>query len=162
MPAESDAARELLHRFRRWLRDRQQPVTRQRDLVAQVIFASDRHLAADEVAAVLRQQGTPIGTATIYRALETLVDAGFARAHDFGEGFRRFEALVPGRAHGHLICSRCGTVTEFALDRLERALPLVADEHEFLAERYRVELHGHCRDCRRSGAGALARAGRTR
>lgn len=162
MPAEPDAERELLHRFRRWLRDRQQPVTRQRDLVAQVIFACDRHLAADEVAARLRAGGTPIGTATIYRALDTLVEAGFARAHDFGEGFRRYEPVVPGRPHGHLICTRCGRVTEFALDRLERALPLVADEHEFLAERYRVELHGLCRECRRSGPGALARAGRPR
>lgn len=162
MPAEPDAPRELLHRFRRWLRDRQQPVTRQRDLVAQVIFTSDRHLAADEVAAALRAQGTPIGTATIYRALDTLVESGFARAHDFGEGFRRYEALLPGRPHGHLICSGCGKVTEFALDRLERALPLVADEHEFLPERFRVELHGLCRDCRRSGPGALARAGRRR
>lgn len=162
MPADPDAARELAQRFRKWLRDRQQPVTRQRDLVAQVIFSSDRHLAADEVAMALRSRGTPIGTATVYRALDTLVEAGFARAHDFGEGFRRFEALVPGRPHGHVICTRCGRVHEFALDRLERALSLVADELEFVADRYRVELHGLCRACRRSGPGALARAGRNR
>lgn len=162
MPADADAARDLVQRFRKWLRDRQQPVTRQRDLVAQVIFGSDRHLAAEDVAATLRAQGTPIGTATIYRALDTLVESGFARAHDFGEGFRRYEALGPGRPHGHLLCARCGKVTEFPLDRLERAMALVADEHEFVAERYRVELHGLCRACRHSGPGALARAGRSR
>jgi Fur family ferric uptake transcriptional regulator len=142
------------------LRDRQQPITRQRDLVAQVIFTSGRHLAVDEVAAALRDRGTPVGTATIYRTLDTLLESGFVRAHDFGEGFRRYEALRPGPAHGHLICSQCNRVTEFALDRLERALPLVADQHGFVAERYRVELHGLCRECRRRDIGALARVGR--
>ena len=39
----------LLERFRRYLRDHHQPVTRQRDLVAQVIFLSDEHLSVDEI-----------------------------------------------------------------------------------------------------------------
>ncbi len=159
MTTAPDDDRELLQRFRRWLRDRHQPVTRPRDLVAQVVFGSERHLAADEVVDRLRADGTPIGTATVYRALDTLVEAGFARAHDFGEGFRRYEPLRPGRRHGHLICTRCAGVTEFPLDRLERALALLADEHEFVAERYRVEVHGLCPACRRSGIGAIARAG---
>ncbi len=159
MPVEPEATRELAQRFRRWLRDRHQPVTRPRDRVAQVIFASDRHLSADEVAERLRQDGSPIGTATIYRALDTLVEAGFARAHDFGEGFRRYETLHPGTQHGHLICTRCGGVTEFSLDRMERPLALLADEHGFVVERNRVELHGLCQGCRRRGIGALARAG---
>ncbi len=159
MPTENEAAHDLAQRFRRWLRDRHQPVTRPRDLVAQVIFASDRHLSADEVASRLRQQGTPIGTATIYRALDTLVEAGFARAHDFGEGYRRYETLDQGMPHGHLVCTRCGEVTEFPLDRMERALALQADEHGFVSDRFRVELHGLCQACRRRGIGALARAG---
>jgi Fur family ferric uptake transcriptional regulator len=153
---------ELVERFRRWLRDRRQPLTRQRDLVAGVIFASDQHLSADDVARVLRSRGEAVGTATIYRTLDTLVEAGFARAHDFGEGFRRYEPLEAGTPHGHLVCSRCGVVLEFKLDRLGRALPLLADEFDFLAERYRVEVHGTCRGCRRNDIGALARAGSKR
>ena len=153
---------ELVERFRRWLRDRHQPITRQRDRVAQVIFASDKHLSAEDVGRALRAAGEPVGTATIYRALDTIVEAGFARAHDFGEGFRRYEPLEAGTPHGHLVCSRCGTVLEFPLEHLGRALPLLADEHDFLAERYRVEVHGTCRACRRGDIGSLARAGRSR
>jgi hypothetical protein len=37
---------------------------------------------------------------------------------------------------------------------------LLADEHDFLAERYRVELHGTCRTCRNREIGAIARLGR--
>lgn len=144
-------------RFRRWLRDRHQPITRQRDRVAAIIFAAERHLSVDDIAAILRREGVHVGTATIYRALDTLVDAGFVRAHDFGEGFRRYEAHDRRGAHGHLVCRRCNEVTEFVLDQLERALPLVADQHGFLAERSRVEIHGLCQACRRREVGATPR-----
>lgn len=158
----TDGGPELLDRFRRWLRDRHLPVTQQRDLVAQVIFAGTTQLSVDDVAARLRERGTPVGLATIYRALDTLVDAGFVRTHDFGEGFKRYEAQRPGRQNGFLVCGRCGGVTEFPLERLDRTLSLLADEHEFLAERHRVELHGTCRACRQREMGAIARARRPR
>lgn len=141
-----------LDRFRRWLRDRHQPITRQRDRVAAVVFGSSRHLSIDDIAAELKRQDEHVGTATIYRALDTLAEAGFVRAHDFGEGFRRYEPVDSSGTHGHLICRRCGGVTEFPLDRLERALSLHSDEHGFLSESYRVEVGGICADCRRREA----------
>ena len=48
----------------------------------------------------------------------------------------------------------------FSTERFERALPLVADEHGFLPQRHRVEIHGLCRACRDAEVGVLARAGR--
>ncbi len=158
MTTESPAI--LLERFRRWLRDRHLPVTSQRDQVAQVIFSSKSQFSVDDIAARLRERGHNIALATIYRAVDTLVESGMVRVHDFGEGFRRYETARAGQASGYLICTRCGKVVEFPLDSLERALALVADEFEFTAERSRVELHGICNECRRRELGQLARAGR--
>ncbi len=158
----ADHSAELLERFRRWLRDRHLPITAPRDRVAQVIFAAGEQLSVDEIAARLRQTRPAVGLATIYRALDTLVESGTVITHDFGEGFRRYEAQRAGQQHGFLVCSRCGSVTEFALEPLDRVLALVADEHEFRADRQRVELHGICRDCRRRELSALARVGRRR
>lgn len=156
----SEGRHDALERFRRWLRDRHQPITRQRDQVAAVLLRSKGQLSVDEIAAALRERGTPVGLATLYRALDTIVASGFARVHDFGEGFRRFEACREGEESGYLVCSRCGTVREFPLERVSRALALIADEHEFHAERPRVELHGICRECRQREIGAIGRAGR--
>lgn len=163
MKAESEATpRDLLERFRRWLRDRHLPVTRQRDAVARALFESDGHLSVDELQRVLRDQQLRVGTATIYRSLDVLLQSGLVRSHDFGEGFKRYEAMVGGGQHGHLICGRCGGVTEFSTERFERILPIVADEHGFQYQRHRVEVHGICRSCRDADYGALARAGRPR
>ena len=63
----------LLDRFRRYLRDHHQPVTRQRDLVAQVVLLADDHLSVDGIRRRLRDQNESVGTATVYRTLEKLV-----------------------------------------------------------------------------------------
>jgi len=143
----------LLERFRRYLRDHRQPVTRQRDRVAETVLTSDDHLSADQIRRRLTEAGEAVGLATIYRTLDLLVESGLVRAHDFGQGYRRFEPMPAQAHHDHLICVRCGKVEEFMHDRLERMLPIIADEYGFQPQRHRVELYGVCRDCQRRGLG---------
>lgn len=143
----------LVERFRRHLRDHRQPVTRQRDLVAELVLTSEEHLSADQVRRRLGERGEKVGLATIYRTLELLEKSGLARGHDFGQGFRRFEPMPAQAVHEHLICVRCGRVVEFNHERLERMLPIIADEHGFQPERHRVEIYGVCQPCQRKGLG---------
>lgn len=152
--AKSEATA-YLDRFRRWLRDHNQPLTRQRELVAEELFTGDGHQSIEELRGRLAARGEHVGLATIYRAVDTLVTSGLVRGQDFGEGFRRFEPIGPRTGHEHLVCERCGRVTEFASDRLERMLALIADEHGFQPARHRVEVHGTCGECRRRGLAGL-------
>jgi Fur family ferric uptake transcriptional regulator len=138
----------LLERFRRYLREHRLPVTRQRDLVAQAVFLAEDHPSVDAILRAVKAGGEHVGTATVYRTLDVLVESGLVRAHDFGEGFKRYEP-VPGQAHHeHLICEQCGRVVEFQNEPLERMLPIIADEHGFQHRRHRVEIYGVCRECR--------------
>lgn len=148
---------ELLERFRRWLREQRLPVTHPRDLIAELVFRSDGHESAGTIAAQLRARGERVGTATIYRTLDLLVQSGLVRANEFGEGFRRFERAAGKEHHEHLVCVRCGRVVEFANERLERMLPVIADEHGFRHERHRVEVFGTCRQCLQRDLGGLQR-----
>ena len=149
--------RQLLDAFRSYLQDHSLPVTHQRLAVAEAIFFSDEHLSAEDVA---RRAGGPVGTATVYRCLDLLVQSGLVREHDFGEGFRRYEPGLGGgggaQPHEHCICSACGAVTEFSNDRLERMIALLAEEVEFRPHHHRLEIYGLCRSCQQ--ANPLARA----
>ena len=145
----------LLERFRRHLRDHHQPVTRQRDLVAQVVFLSNDHPSVEGIRRELRQRGERVGLATVYRTLDLLLESGLVRAHQFGEGFKRYEPVAADADHEHLICERCGQVVEFAHERLERMLPVLADEHGFQHRRHRVDIYGVCRECRQRELGPL-------
>jgi Fur family ferric uptake transcriptional regulator len=145
----------LLERFRRFLRDHRLPITRQRDLVAQTVLLADDHLSVEGIRRRLREKGQRVGTATVYRTLDVLLESGLVRAHDFGEGFKRYESMPAQAHHEHLICERCGRVVEFQNERLERMLPVIADEHAFQHDRHRVEIYGVCRQCRQRELGAL-------
>ena len=107
------------------------------------------------LARLLKGRGETVGTATLYRTLELLIHSGLVRAHDFGEGLRRYEPAPDQADHGHFVCRRCGAVTEFTAERVERVLPLLADEAGFQLERAEVTLHGVCGDCQRGLAKAL-------
>ena len=139
----------LLDHFHRYLRDHRQPVTLQRDRVAMAVLSSEEHLSVEQLRRVLKEEGATVGLATIYRTLDLLVKSGLVRAHDFSQGYRRYEPMSPNAHHEHLICLRCDRVEEFTHDRLERMLPMIADEHGFQPERHRVEIYGICRDCQR-------------
>src|SRR6267378_2934718 len=54
-------------------------VTRQRLLIANALAAAGRRLTAEQLYRSLRRQQPGIGRATVFRTLETLVDAGVAR-----------------------------------------------------------------------------------
>jgi Fur family transcriptional regulator, ferric uptake regulator len=159
MPDGDAPPQQLFDRFHRWLRERHLPITRQRDMVARAVFAGGEHLSVAGVERRLREQGLRVGTATVYRSLDVLLESGLVRAHDFGEGFKRFEPLLSPGQHGHLICSRCGRVAEFSTERFERLLPMVADEQGFQHQAHRVEIRGLCRVCREADAAAVQRAG---
>jgi Fur family transcriptional regulator, ferric uptake regulator len=143
----------LLERFRQYLREHHQPITKQRDLVAQIVFLAEDHLSVEGIRRELRHRSERVGMATVYRTLDLLVESGLVRTHEFGEGFRRYEAIAGQSDHEHLICEQCGRVVEFANERLERMLPVLADEHGFQHRRHKVEIYGVCRICRQRELG---------
>jgi Fur family ferric uptake transcriptional regulator len=141
----------VVARFVAYLREKNLPVTAQRLAIAEVLLASDRHLSAEEVASELTAAGRPVGTATVYRAIDTLLESGFLVERDFGEGFRRFEPARDIPHHEHLVCAQCGRVEEFRDERLELMTTIVAESRGFARQRHRLVIHGVCRDCQRGG-----------
>ena len=139
----------VIDRFRAWLREHNLPVTPQRLAIADVLLASDRHLSAEDIAAELSARGSKIGTATVYRTIDVLVDSGLVVERDFGEGFRRFEPARDIPHHEHMLCTVCGKVEEFRDERLERMTTLAAEARGFSRQRHRLVIYGVCRECQR-------------
>jgi Fur family ferric uptake transcriptional regulator len=142
----------VVQRFVGYLREHNLPVTAQRLAIAEVLLTSERHLSAEEVAQEVSARGRAVGTATVYRAIDTLLETGLLVERDFGEGFRRFEPARDVPNHEHLVCTQCGKVEEFRDERLERMTTIVAESRGFARQRHRLVIHGMCRDCQRGGA----------
>lgn len=108
---------------------------------------------AAEIARDLRHGGRPVGTASVYRALAALQDAGLVHGLDLGDGERRWELIHPdGAHHHHVVCERCGRAVAFEDPDLETAIARVADRLGADVHVHDVVLHGRCAACgRRSG-----------
>ena len=141
----------VVDRFVGYLREHNLPVTAQRLAIADVLLTSERHLSADDVAHEVSARGRAVGTATVYRAIDTLLESGLLVERDFGEGFRRFEPARDIPHHEHLVCTQCGKVEEFRDERLERMTMIVAESRGFARQRHRLVIHGVCRECQRGG-----------
>ncbi|MDQ3696959.1 MAG: transcriptional repressor [Gemmatimonadota bacterium] len=152
--------RDVMEAFRAYLREHSLPITAQRLAIAEVMLESDQHLSVDDIDRDLAVRGVMVGTATIYRTLQVLLGSGLVVERDFGEGFKRYEPARDEPQHEHLMCTVCGSVTEFRDERLERMTTLLADAQGFLRQRHRLVIYGICASCQGGGArtgGASAR-----
>jgi Fur family ferric uptake transcriptional regulator len=122
--------------------------TWQREAVRTALAESEQFVSAQTLHAALRDGGSPIGLATVYRALTDLADEGEADSLQ-QEGEALYRACTPGKHHHHLICRTCGMTVEIAADPVEEWARQVAAEHGFTRAEHVVDVFGLCRSCSR-------------
>jgi Fur family ferric uptake transcriptional regulator len=132
----------------RGLRER---TTRQFQAVLDELDQSKDFRSAQDIYAAMRGRGAPVGLATIYRALQSLVDSGRADVLRTPAGESAYRAC--GQAHHHhLVCRWCGKTVEVQGPAVERWADQMADKHGFTEVSHTVELFGSCTACHgRSG-----------
>lgn len=122
--------------------------TRQRAEVFAYLRAVYSHPTAEQVFAAVRQQLPNISLATVYKALEALVDVGLAArlADDAGGPVRYDGKATP---HYHLRCERTGEVRDLELpydplllDRLSPELIANLRQEGFEVMGHRLEVIG--------------------
>lgn len=118
-----------------------------RTAILKTFAASEGHLTADDLTARVRETFPRVSPSTVYRTLNTLVDAGLANARAFGDGHSRFEPAGSDH-HDHLVCTRCHGVIEFKNDEIERLQDETALRLRFEVTSHRLELYGVCKECR--------------
>lgn len=121
--------------------------TRQQRAVAEVLSESEGFLSAQDIHATLRNQGDSVGLATVYRALQGLVDAGEADVLRTTAGEAIYRGCSTGHHH-HLVCRQCGRTVEVSGPTVERWAHKVAADHGYSDVSHVLELFGTCADCR--------------
>jgi Fur family ferric uptake transcriptional regulator len=120
--------------------------TWQRDAVREALTTSEGFVSAQSLHSSLHASGSPIGLATVYRALADLATEGEADSLQ-QEGESLFRACTPGSHHHHLICRNCGLTVEIEADAVENWAQQVAAEHGFTKPNHIVDVFGLCADC---------------
>lgn len=126
--------------------------TWQREAVRGALGATAGFVSAQALYSTLREGGSAIGLATVYRALADLELNGEADALR-KDGESLYRACTPGRHHHHLICRSCGRTVEISAEPVERWAAQVAAEHGFTEPAHVVDVFGVCAECRASASG---------
>lgn len=125
--------------------------TGQRGAVLDVLLRhSGHHLSTDEIFNYVKADHPEIGIATVYRTLTLLQKIGVVIKLDLDDGLSRYELSRENEdhRHHHLICSKCGSVSEVEDDLLESLEAQILLKNGFLVTDHRVKFYGICSKCR--------------
>jgi len=123
-------------------------LTRQRAAVFGYLRSVDSHPTAEDVYAAVRQSIPHISLATVYKALEALVESHLAAKLAYADGPARYDCRCD--AHYHIRCLKTGQVRDLEtsfdsqlLDKLDPSLVESLRKQGFEVTDYRLELLGH-------------------
>lgn len=88
-----------------------------------------------------------VGRASVYRTLEQLEQLRLVHKVDIGGDAAGYERLDPDEHHHHLLCEKCGRLTPFSSDSLEKAIEAVGRHNRFAVAAHDVVLRGTCPAC---------------
>ena len=117
--------------------------TRQRDAIRQAFEFTARPLGPFEVLAAARAQVTGLGIATVYRAINALVDEGWLVPVELPGEAPRYERAGAAHHH-HFRCRQCTQV--FEIEGCPGNFAALAPPG-FQLEAHEIVLYGRCAAC---------------
>ncbi len=140
---------QLLGDFKVLLKKNNLKFTIQREVILESLYNSDEHLTPESLHHLLQDKFSElkIGIATVYRTLSLLEDSNMVTSLSFGAQGKKYE-LGAKDHHDHLICTECGSITEFVDEEIESRQHSIADELGFIMKDHSMQIYGICKDCK--------------
>ena len=141
------ANNKLLNDFKDVTRKEGLKITPQRISVLEEIINSEGHLESEDIYMAIKVRKTYVSRATVYRTLDILVQNGFARKLNLGDGRARYEKKIDSPHHDHMICNNCGKILEFVNDEIEKIQEEITKQQQFKLQQHIHQLFGICKEC---------------
>ncbi len=135
--------------LRRTLHERGLRMTPQRQLVLDAVRELG-HATPEQVCTHVQRSAPAVNITTVYRSLDLLERLGLLRHTHLGHGAPSYSAHE--HEHVHLVCHRCGRVTEAPRRLMADLADRLDGEFGFGLDVAHLALSGLCRGCR-PGAG---------
>jgi Fur family ferric uptake transcriptional regulator len=130
------------------LRARGLRVSAARRLGIEALFAAERPLTADEIAAGLEGWLPASDLASVYRNLDTLEEVGLVRHFHVGHGAGLYSLAAAGDLE-FVTCERCGALEAVPPGRLDAVRVLIQRELGYRARFSHFPIVGTCAACQK-------------
>ncbi len=125
-------------------------LTRQRQILLDLLDKTGQHLDADRLYALAREKDPKLNRVTVYRTLKLLKEGGLVDELDLmhQRGEQHFYETRKKEEHAHVICLECGKVEEFFGEPLAKLREQIETMFQFQIALVRTEVGGYCAHCR--------------
>jgi Fur family ferric uptake transcriptional regulator len=124
-------------------------MTPQQRVVSEALARHGGFVSAQALYSDLRSGDEPVGLATVYRSLASLVEHGSADVMQTGTGESVYR-LCSQAHHHHLVCRVCGRTVEIVSPTVERWSTKVASDNGYAEVEHTLQLSGICAPCQRA------------
>jgi len=131
------------------LKERGVRLTRQRQILLELIDKTGEHLDAERLYQLAKEKDPKLNRVTVYRTIKMLKTGGLVDELDlmhYGGDQHYYETRLK-QEHAHVICLRCGKVEEFFGEPLQRLRKQIESHFGFQVLLARTEVGGYCAHC---------------
>lgn len=138
----------LLNDFKQLLKINGLKFTIQREVILEMLYNSDEHLTPEGLHHLIQQKHPELNTgiATVYRTLSLLEESDMVTSLSFGAQGKKYE-LGAKDHHDHIICTTCGTITEFVDEAIEERQKNITEALGFIMQEHSMQIYGICKNC---------------
>ncbi len=135
-----------LGKFTDFLKRKNLKNTLERRVILETVMGHTDHFRIEDIIHQVEASAVPVSRATVYRTMALLEESGILNSIKNDREERLFE--LAGSHHDHLICMKCGEITEFYSPELEKLQADLCAEHGFEISRHVMKMYGLCKKCR--------------
>lgn len=111
--------------------------------------SNSQPLSAEEILQMVRRHYPGVSFDTIYRTLATFKKLGLVNEVYFkGDDCRRFELVLRGNHHHHLVCLKCGNARELPFCPADCLAQTRERYPDFEIADHAFTVYGYCAKCR--------------
>lgn len=139
---------QLLKDFKALLKKNALKFTIQREVILETLYNSDEHLTPESLHHLIQENFPDLktGIATVYRTLALLEESQMVTSLSFGAQGKKYE-LGAKEHHDHMICTKCGAITEFVDEEIESRQDSIAKALGFKIMDHSMQIYGLCKGC---------------
>lgn len=139
---------QLLNDFKNLLKKNSLKFTIQREVILETLYNSNEHLTPESLHHLIQKKHPSLktGIATVYRTLALLEDSSIVTSLSFGAQGKKYE-LGAKNHHDHMICTVCGSITEFVDPQIEKRQKDITEALGFKMSEHSMQIYGICKIC---------------
>jgi Fur family ferric uptake transcriptional regulator len=136
--------------FQNFLGEKKLRLTKERIAVLREVFAFHDHFEPERLYLRIKGSGSKASRASVYRTLSLLVESGLVEKVTRTEKSNVYEHTFGHSHHDHMICDRCGSITEFYSEKLEQLQNEICFGNGFDGKSHTLEIRGYCTECQKT------------